>query len=427
MDSNASSSSLIPQNHLRLLTRCTIASRVLTLLLIWLSSHLPLFDSSSKVLVDDSTFSLTTALLRWDAFHFAQIARDGYVYEHQWAFFPGTPMVMNLASRLMRFTKPAENSIGWVDILQGGALASLCCDSTQTLYHLSLYHLKSPSLALLASLLSLLPSSPATLRYAGYSEPFFTFFSYKGMLSCARRQWFRASCYFVLAATFRSNGFLLGGYILWGLIIRPSYQGKAVRLPSLSKIGYAVALTTLTFIPFIFHQYTAYRNFCTSTDLSIHLPSWCHNTVPSIYAHVQSRYWNVGFLRYWTLAQAPNILIASPVLALLSIFSLMQISNAAPRILSNSKHKQKLDIQASPFFIESLTPHAILASILVSILLFASHTQIALRQAAAVPITYWAAAWLIVERPWWGRIWIIWSVVWGAISIVLWTAFLPPA
>jgi phosphatidylinositol glycan class V len=60
-------------------------------------------------------------------------------------------------------------------------------------------------------------------------------------------------------------------------------------------------------------------------------------------------------------------------------------------------------------------------------LLFASHTQIVLRLAASMPIIYWAAAWLLLEHPKWGRAWVTWSVLWGAVSILLWGAFLPPA
>ena len=61
------------------------------------------------------------------------------------------------------------------------------------------------------------------------------------------------------------------------------------------------------------------------------------------------------------------------------------------------------------------------------VLLLAAHTQIALRQAPALPATHWAAAWLLVAHPRAGRAWVFWSVVWGAMSIVLWAVFLPPA
>jgi phosphatidylinositol glycan class V len=111
--------------------------------------------------------------LRWDAFYFAHIAKNGYVYEQEWAFFPGTPLIMKYAGSIL-------GNEGWAAVLQGGALVALVCDTTFVLYDLTLHHLHSESLAFLVSLLSLLPSSPATLRFAPYTEPFFTYLSYHG-------------------------------------------------------------------------------------------------------------------------------------------------------------------------------------------------------------------------------------------------------
>jgi phosphatidylinositol glycan class V len=48
------------------------------------------------------------------------------------------------------------------------------------------------------------------------------------MLACTRNQWTRASLYFALATTVRSNGILLSGFIIWGLTILPFVLGQAV-------------------------------------------------------------------------------------------------------------------------------------------------------------------------------------------------------
>jgi len=158
---------------------------------------------------------------------------------------------MKTTADALRFVRGSHEALTWDNLLQGGILASLSCDSSLTLYHLTLHHLGSPSLALMASLLSLAPSSPVTLRFASYAEPFFTYLSYKGncqrltkcslgltdregMLCCARSQWLAASILFALAGAFRSNGILLSGFILWGLMIQPILDGKRVRLSSLS-------------------------------------------------------------------------------------------------------------------------------------------------------------------------------------------------
>lgn len=47
-----------------------------------------------------------------------------------------------------------------------------------------------------------------------------------------------------------------------------------------------------------------------------HLHPWCARRVPSIYAHVQSTYWNVGAFQYYQWKQIPNFLLAAPALIL---------------------------------------------------------------------------------------------------------------
>ncbi|KAH7913176.1 glycosyltransferase family 76 protein [Hygrophoropsis aurantiaca] len=406
-----------------------VIGRALTWVVISVAaSSLPLFDSSPKLVLDESTPPWISALLRWDAFHFAHVAEKGYVYEHEWAFFVGTPFTMRVSSKLLSLLGGRYTSSTWATFLQGGALTAIACDSTRILYHLSLHHLRSPNLAFVSAALSLLPSSPATLKFASYSEPFFTYLSYKGLLACSHSQWFFASICFTLAGAFRSNGFMLCGFILWGMLVDPFLRGKKSSL-TLPRIAYTTILVALPIVPFIQHNYTAYRAFCSSTQI----PTWCNRSIfPLIYSHVQSKYWNVGLLRYWTLQNIPNFIIALPVLLNLFTFSAFYIPRV-PSILWGLLHEKHKDIDRtqavpkSPFLSPSLLPHTIHAFLLTLILTLAAHTQTALRALPCLPITYWAAARLLVEHPKWGKAWVVWSIIWGAISCVLWAVFLPPA
>ncbi|KAG7090839.1 hypothetical protein E1B28_009921 [Marasmius oreades] len=379
----------------------SFSSHVPIYLLALVSSCLPLFDASPKIF----RFSkYSQPFLRWDAFHFASIAEDGYLYEYQWAFFPGVPFVMRYGGKALQFI------VGRSDLMLGGALVAMACDTTRTMYHLSLHHLGSPKLAYLATLLSLLPSSPAALRLAVYAEPFFAYFAYKGMWACARSHYLTAALHFAIASTFRSNGVLLGGFILWDLVVNPLLRTGKVHLRN---IFWAIPLTSLTLVPFIYLQYSGYLSFCTGSE--VELAEWCQNTIPLIYSHTQSEYWDVGFFRYWTVAQIPNFVIAAPPIISITAFSVCVL-------------KQQLDkTTVSPFARCSLIPHAMHALIFCSTLLFSAHVQIVLRQASSMPLTYWAAAWLVMEYPQFGRWWVGWSVVWGVISVILWSAFLPPA
>jgi hypothetical protein len=195
---------------------------------------------------------------------------------------------------------------------------------------------------------------------------------------------------------------------------------------------------------------------------------------------------NVGFMKYWTAAQIPNLLIASPVLvvSLLGIYRFFlsahthtHPSRQSDRVLdtgdgtlasSGSDTKAKARVMANisaevgtsvdalsstsipigetqtPPDVFSLThasqphltPFILHHSLLTFLMIFSSHTQIALRVISTDPTFWWLLASLAVEpqrsrahatltRA--GRLWIGWAVVWGAVSIVLWAGHYPPA
>ena len=166
--------------HKRLLTHLTLLLHVAIALIVLLTSYLPSFDASASVVLEEAW---SRPLFRWDVFHYAHIAKDGYVYEHKYAFLLGTPVIMRYGGKLLRVL--GIFSMGNLTAeLVAGMLASAVVgvQSVHALYDLTMHHFASPNMALLVSLLSLLSSSPATLRLASYAEPSFTYLSYKGMV-----------------------------------------------------------------------------------------------------------------------------------------------------------------------------------------------------------------------------------------------------
>lgn len=57
-----------------------------------------------------------------------------------------------------------------------------------------------------------------------------------GMYACTQNKWLTATVYFAVAGAFRSNGILLSGFILWGLMVQPFLFGKKVRFPLRSNL-----------------------------------------------------------------------------------------------------------------------------------------------------------------------------------------------
>ena len=178
---SSATATITEARHIKWLAIISPTIRIATRLLLNALSNLSQFDSSAVVSSNNAN-----PLLRWDAFHFAHIAQKGYVHEYEWAFFPGTPLVMHLGGKCISFARMAlgdrDGTVRMADLLNGGALAALLCDPTTTLYRLTMHNFRSPHLALMVSVLSLMPSSPATLHAAAYSEPFYTYLSYKGRL-----------------------------------------------------------------------------------------------------------------------------------------------------------------------------------------------------------------------------------------------------
>lgn len=281
---------------------------------------------------------------------------------------------------------------------------------------------------------------------------------------CFSFKWFPARWIHPLGSSHRSYPKTQRGQPITPLCISVSTSQKLPGKVSPMQVLHAILLTAVTFVPFTSYQYAAYVTFCTSKTTP--KAPWCSTFPPSIYTHVQAKYWNIGFLRYWTVSQSPNFLMSAPVLVLLLCFSayhirhsfvqgLLKYNQKSPASQTPHATSSPTTRTSSPFLGPSLTPHAIHAFILTSTLIFSAHTQIILRLAASMPFTYWAAAWLFVESEngirieseaestrketnqkavakdrkgvHWGRMWVGWSIVWGAISIVLWTCFLPPA
>ena len=252
------------------------------------------------------------------------------------------------------------------------------------------------------------------------------------MLCCTRQHWFFASLLFAFAGLFRSNGIFLAIFIIWGLLVRPLLNRQKVHYPSVHTyfklitwhqphLSKSIALTAIVLSPFVGQQYLAYLTFC-FPSINQPEPQWCSQTLPSIYSYVQSKYWNVGFLRYWTISQLPNFLLAAPSLSLIFAYSIPHLQKMLPEFVF-----RKTSTPSRSFKSLTIDPHVIHATILCLILLLASHTQIILRLAGSMPLTYWAAAWLLSKHQTLGRLWVTWSVLWSLISIVLWSTFLPPA
>ncbi|CAN4114103.1 unnamed protein product [Withania somnifera] len=234
----------------------------------------------------------------WDSVYFVRIAQCGYEYEQTYAFLPLLPICISLLSRT------------------GNYLLFFNYWNFSKLFLLSAIILKDSELALRASILFCL--NPASIFYSSiYTESMYALCSIGGLYYLMRGSNNIATLWFALSGFARSNGVLNAGYICFQTMHR-SYKAAFVRkhagVTLLVLISGALRSLFIIF-PFIAFQAYGYYNMCVG-GTSDEMRPWCKARLPLLYNYIQSRYWGVGFLKYFQVKQIPNFVLASPILSL---------------------------------------------------------------------------------------------------------------
>lgn len=141
---------------------------------------------------------------------------------------------------------------------------------------------------------------------------------------------------------------------------------------------------------------------------------------------------DVGFLRYWQVSQTPNFALALPILLVAAFGAWELVTSSSFSAFVRHILLGWLPRDSSLLTTSSarLVPHTLLSVAYVLLLLFASHTQIALRFASPAWVGLWAAAASIVtneQHRLGGKVFLLWLATWNLVSLVLYAAFLPPA
>lgn len=245
--------------------------------------------------------ALATRLTRWDALYFMHSAREGYVYEQEWAFGPGLPTAAAGVARLCAML--GFNADAVVEPLAGIAIAHVShFIAVLALYKTTVVISNDRRLAYVASLLHLI--SPAGLfMSAPYNESPFSCLSFVGNLLFAvsfktgptslRRNMLvtGAGISFGLATTFRSNGLLSGLLFAVEAVKCLVGFGQSPSFPRLVALVSPVVGGLFVAAGSVVPQAMAWLRYCNSGDVGVELRPWCSRTIPSIYTFVQAEYW----------------------------------------------------------------------------------------------------------------------------------------
>ena len=265
--------------------------------------------------------STLDGLSKWDAVYFLDIARNGYQYEQNMAFFPLFPLSVHTFGLILTPLKLLLNlsdrsrlllSAMFVNTVAFTIAAVGLYKLTQTIFHSS---------KLAQRVVVLFCFNPASVFFsAAYSESIFAMTQFWGMLFLERDRHLISALIFALGTTARSNGLISCGFIGYKCLqeIIPLYRlfmlkGERIRPKTVVLKSLKVAcLLFIIILPFLLFQYYSYRLFCKNPQLS----PWCDHYLPIPYSYIQKHYWNVGFLKYYELKQLPNFVLASPVVFL---------------------------------------------------------------------------------------------------------------
>lgn len=344
---------------------------------------------------------LLDKFVAWDSVYLTKLSMEGIAFEHEWVFGP-------LFWRFFYYLMSTKNIY---DIVIMSLLLNAICHwaSCIVLYYLTLATFKAHMVSkerahhwaqTCAFLCCIQPSG--IFSTAPYTESITQLICYSGVLlrSLGRSRnstpmYITSGILFSVAFGFRSNCLLYGILYLYDLYHYYPTRRAAMSIIAGSFLGMALIIWT----------YLPWRAYCPVRG------AWCNTGSRSLVGYAQSHYWNVGFMRYFTLKNLPLLIIALPQLAIMA--------------LSLVYFRPYLDIRAE----------WIVTAVYLCVQLTVMHVQIVNRVSTFVPLHLWyigailnqstSQSYVYSQRL--GKLVVKWWIVWITIQTCLYASFLPPA
>ena len=411
------------QFQLKRLIQLAVASRlILFILQLVLDACFEDFDSSAnRIPLFESRFNgsirFFNGVNKWDSVYFIHVSINGYQYEQMLAFYPAFPLLLNLFSRVLAVIFVNEYFAIYVASFFLNSLFFVV--STYYLYLLT-DALFGEKFAVKSSLLLIF--NPANVfMISSYSESLYSSLQFISLYYLEKKRFLNASAIICLSIVTRSNGILNLVFLIYFFLkknastpISQFFKEPASILVLFHPNRFLQSLTgCLKFIlplcfylsapvaVFALHIFCVYEYFCHSNHVVTSSYShWCHKSIPSSYSYVQSKYWNVGFLKYYDTKQIPNFLLAFPVIIIVMLglrkFLSLHDSYLTFKLLGFKempKPKEKF-LNAPAMFVYLM--HCLF---LTSLGLVGFHVQILTRMLfSSCPFLYWTIAAVLFDK-----------------------------
>lgn len=354
---------------------------------------------------------------RWDAEYFLHIAEFGYTYENTLAFYPLYPFTVRYATEALEKVIPwaqcsRRGLLLFVSVLLNVVFFALAARALRLLTEAVLLDKKKAMMAVL-----LFCFNPASVFFsAPYSESLFAWLTFTVMLKCVQNHFWTASLPLFTSILCRSNGTINVGFFLYfsvrHVFVRPKFNLliflKQLRNALVVMLGVVLTFSTLQLYfhslycvkqdityPTVIKRYAARNRYILAGTYNKdpNVSPWCGQPFALSYSYIQSHYWNVGLFNYYEWKQAPNFVLAAPILVLILIGSIRYLNNNRDIVLSLGLSrtaclvKQKLRTKYNQFVFIS---HVL---ILTTTCILFVHIQVSTRMlASSSPVLYWLAA-----------------------------------
>lgn len=351
----------------------SITTRLFYIYLAYASSqYFGSYDKSTQLVTKEKL----SFLLRWDAIYFYEIIKNGYSREHLMAFFPAYPYIIRYISNVFNATH-----------LVSGVVVSnvLFVLNTLLLYRLTCRRYKRE---IAYSTVMFFVLNPGSIIHSSlYSESLYIFLFLIGFYFLEKNYKILSVIFFALTTATRSNGVL-----------------NALLLFDRRKPIQSIIYMSQIVLPFIVYQHYCYQ--------TLGLKGF---KVP--YDYIQKKYWNLGFLKFYTGENIPNIIIGLPFVMFV-VYCLISF------VQSKLAMKKK-------YFTNPCNQNTVVLMILLGIqtfmCLFMVHMQIIFRFISYNPLFYWFLSFMYEKNGGFFKVVCFGYFYYGIAYAILFGAYFPPA
>lgn len=307
----------------------------------FLATRTPVNNSWCNKMID---FGFT-GFRHWDGEYFMHIAEHGYTYENVLAFYPIYPYIIRTTVDILVFIIPTNFDCALPRLLLLiGALWNVVffCAAAIVLYKLTIIIFGDRNKARLAVLLFCF--NPASIFFSAiYTESLFALLTFTTIWFCVQEKFIYACLPLALGMWCRANGLINYGFPLYYIFKRVYIQQNMLEFVKLS--FKTLVITILIVCVCLAREFTIHKIFCMDNGIDFmqeirqqaesenyilagthtlnkNTSPWCDEPFAFSYSYVQSKYWDVGFLRYYQWRQALNFILAFPILYVFISYSM---------------------------------------------------------------------------------------------------------